>query len=108
MLGSQQLSQRFHELTRDLPPAANLYLDTSNAAHTLTAEQFSSLLRSHGASRILFGTDWPWFGHADEIPKILLLLDQAGFGGDEVRRVMRENAGKLFLAAGILSGNERG
>ncbi len=74
----------------------------------LTAEQFTSLLRSHGASRILFGTDWPWFGHTDEIPKILRLLDQAGFGEDEVRRVMRGNAGELLIAAGKLSGNERG
>ncbi len=102
------LAADFHELTRDLQPAVNLYLDTSNAAHTLTAEQFTSLLRSHGASRILFGTDWPWFGHTDEIPKILRLLDQAGFGEDEVRRVMRGNAGELLIAAGKLSGNERG
>ncbi len=91
------LAADFHELARDLPAAENLYLDTSNAAHTLTPEQFITLLRNHGAAHILFGTDWPWFGHAEEIPKILRLLDGAGFGEQEARRVFRKNARDLLL-----------
>lgn len=91
------LTADFSELTRDLPPAENLFLDTSNAAHTLTAQQFTTLLKRHGAPRILFGTDWPWFGHSEEIPKILRLLDVTGFGDKEVRAVMRENAVRLLI-----------
>jgi len=91
------LTADFSELARDLNPAENLFLDTSNAAHTLTAEQFTTLLKRHGAPRILFGTDWPWFGHAEEMPKILRLLDEAGFGDKEVRAVMRKNAVRLLI-----------
>lgn len=91
------LAADFDEVLHDLPPADNLYLDTSNAAHTLSDEQFITLLKRHGAARILFGTDWPWFGHADEIPKILQLLEGAGYGEQDTRRVFRENAQDLLL-----------
>lgn len=91
------LAADFDELCRDLPPADNLWLDTSNAAHTLTAAQFVVLLRRHGAGRVLFGTDWPWFAHDEEIPKILELLDRAGFDDDGVRQVMRDNAERLLV-----------
>ncbi len=94
------LAADFTELARDLAAAENLFLDTSNAAHTLSALQFTTLLKRHGAARILFGTDWPWFSHREEIPKILRLLEQAGFGEDEVRAVMRGNAGDLLLPTG--------
>ncbi len=44
----------FDEVCRELTPASNLYLDTSNAAHTLAAEQFIELLQIHGPDHILF------------------------------------------------------
>jgi len=94
------LAADFEELTNDLPPAENLYLDTSNAAHTLSDEQFVKLLQNHGSHRIIFGTDWPWFGHGEEIPKILELLDRAGFDENEVRLVMRDNAERLLFPSG--------
>lgn len=73
------LRANFHTLRRHLKPAPNLYLDTSNAAHTLNADQFVQLLQEHGADHILFGTDWPWFDHAPEILLIDSLLDKANF-----------------------------
>lgn len=91
------LAADFDELLHDLPPANNLFLDTSNAAHTLSAAEFTTMLKRHGAGHILFGTDWPWFGHREEIPIILRLLDKAGFGEDEVRKTFRENARTLIL-----------
>lgn len=91
------LAAEFSELDRDLPASKNLFLDTSNAAHTLDADQFITLLKKHGARQILFGTDWPWFGHAEEIPKILRLLEKAGFDEGDVRAVMERNAAGLLL-----------
>lgn len=91
------LAADFAELVHDLKPADNLFLDTSNAAHTLTTLQFTTLLERHGASQILFGTDWPWFGHREEIAKTLRLLEEAGFGEGEVRQVFRENAVRLLI-----------
>ena len=86
----------FDEIHRHLTPIPNLFLDTANAAHTLTAEQFIELLKIHGAMHILFGTDWPWFIHAYEIRKIDLLLDRAGYNHTERKAVFGGNAIRLF------------
>jgi len=86
----------FDEIRNDLPPASNLYLDTSNAAHTLEEEQFVELLRIHGSAHILFGTDWPWFVHGAELPKIGDLLVKAGYDQAEQEAVFGENARRLF------------
>ena len=86
----------FDEIRRDLPPASNLYLDTSNAAHTLKEEQFVELLRIHGSSHILFGTDWPWFVHNTELSKIRNLLVKAGYDEVEQEAVFGGNARSLF------------
>lgn len=86
----------FDELRRTLLPAANLYLDTSNAAHTLTGDQFVELLRIHGSSHILFGTDWPWFFPETELPKIESLLVKAGYDEPNRAAVFGGNARALF------------
>jgi len=91
------LAADFDDLTRRLKPRENLFIDTSNAAHTLSAEQFVTLLRNHGPTQVLFGTDWPWFGHAEEIPKILGLLMRAGYDQAGFRSVFRDNADRLLL-----------
>lgn len=84
------------ELLHELTPAANLFLDTSNAAHTLTNGEFIQLLKIHGPYHILFGTDWPWFHHAAEIPKIRSLLEEAGYNESEQQAVFGDNACRLF------------
>jgi uncharacterized protein len=90
------LAADFDELRGQLIPAENLYLDTSNAAHTLNEAEFVELLKSHGPDHILFGTDWPWFHHAPEIPKIRSLLDKAGYEEPEKEDVFGNNARELF------------
>jgi uncharacterized protein len=86
----------FDELRRALLPAPNLYLDTSNAGHTLQEDQFIELLRIHGSSHILFGTDWPWFVHAAELSKIDSLLMKASYDELDRAAVFGENARRLF------------
>lgn len=73
------LGAPFDLLDRCLEPLPNLYLDTSNAAHTLTEDQFIRMLRRHGSGHVLFGTDWPWFLHKKEIDLIDARMDAAGF-----------------------------
>ena len=90
------LAADIDELRRHLTPAPNLYLDTSNAAHTLHEADFSDLLSIHGPGHILFGTDWPWFHHADEIPRISSLLEKAGYNKSDQAAVFGGNACKLF------------
>jgi predicted TIM-barrel fold metal-dependent hydrolase len=86
----------FDELRGALVPAPNLYLDTSNASHTLQEDQFIELLKIHGSSHILFGTDWPWFVHEAELSKIDSLLVKAGYDQLDRAGVFGENARRLF------------
>ena len=86
----------FDEIRDVLRPRDNLYLDTSNAAHTLSELQFVELLKIHGASHVLFGTDWPWFLHEEELANIGSLMTKAGFSPVEQAKVLGENASELF------------
>ena len=85
------LGAPFEELSRCLEPMPNFYLDTSNAAHTLTEDQFVQMLRRHGPEHILFGTDWPWFLHKSEIGLINGRMDTAGFTLTEKKAVFSGN-----------------
>jgi len=86
----------FNEIRDALNPLDNLYLDTSNATHTLAEHQFVELSQIHGASHVLFGTDWPWFLHEQELTKIVSLMGKAGFTAIEQAKVLGENARRLF------------
>lgn len=90
------LASNFDEIRRRLVPAANLFLDTSNAAHTLASDEFTELLRIHGSSHILFGTDWPWFDHGAEREKIKSLLRLAGYDEADEAAVFGGTAQRLF------------
>ncbi|QTA89723.1 amidohydrolase family protein [Desulfonema magnum] len=90
------LTAPFDEICDYLPRSENFYMDTSNAAHTLQEEEFVRLVRRHGPGHILFGTDWPWFGYADEITLIDKLLGHAGFGDEEKARVFAGNIADLL------------
>jgi len=86
----------FMDLCRNLAPRTNLFLDTSNAAHTLTEKEFCQLLELHGPGHILFGTDWPWFDHRGEVEIIGRLLDLAGFDDTDQQRIFAGNLSELI------------
>jgi uncharacterized protein len=90
------LAAPFSEIEKYLRPSDNLYLDTSNAAHMLSRDEFIKLLKIHGPEKILFGTDWPWFGHADEAAFIRGLLKETGFSQQEQSLVFGENISRLL------------
>jgi len=90
------LAAPFPEIEKHLQPQDNLYLDTSNAAHVLSANEFLRLLKHHGPERIIFGTDWPWFGHKEEIALIRQLLTEAGFSAGAQALVFAGNIYRLL------------
>jgi uncharacterized protein len=90
------------ELNRDLKPLPNLYLDTSNASHTLSTDQFVRMLHTHGPKHILFGTDWPWFLHRSEVNRIEELMEKAGFNKQDKEAVFSSNLENLL---GIINEN---
>ena len=79
-----------------LAPRPNLYLDTSNAAHTLSRDTFTSLVRTHGPEHIIFGTDWPWFSPVAEHEIITELLVAAGCTALERAKVFSGNIVELL------------
>jgi predicted TIM-barrel fold metal-dependent hydrolase len=85
------LDAPYAEIGRHLTVRPNLYLDTSNAAHTLSTAAFCGLVEEHGPDHILFGTDWPWFTHKKEIRLIDSLLDKVGFNHSQKCRVFHLN-----------------
>ncbi len=90
------LTAPFEDIIRSLPAADNLYLDTSNAAHTLNEAEFIQLLDVHGPERISFGTDWPWFHPGEEISLIEALLDRAGYTVNDKAKVLGGNIAELM------------
>ena len=94
------LTAPFEDICNYLPPSSNLFLDTSNAAHTLSKTEFIHLLKTHGAGHIIFGTDWPWFDPAAEIALITGYLEEAGFSMKDKDAVFGENIARLLSASG--------
>ena len=90
------LTAPFEDIIRSLPAVDNLYLDTSNAAHTLNEAEFIRLLQVHGPDRIIFGTDWPWFDPGEEISLIEGLLDRAGYTVNDKAKVLGGNIAELM------------
>jgi predicted TIM-barrel fold metal-dependent hydrolase len=85
------LDAPYDEISGHLSARPNLYLDTSNAAHTLSKRDFCDLAARHGPGHILFGTDWPWFSPAKEVALIDNLLDHTGFSEAEKSMVFGTN-----------------
>lgn len=81
----------FKDIKANLKPAENLFLDTSNGAHVLAENQYIELIKLHGPEHIIFGTDWPWFTHKEEIRLQHTLFDKAGFTGKEKACIFSKN-----------------
>lgn len=61
--------QCWDEVEEDLL-GREIFLDTSYTYHALGPERLGSLIRRHGARRILFGTDSPWMDQASAVAEI--------------------------------------
>lgn len=90
------LTAPFEDICKYLPPLPNLFLDTSNAAHTLSKQEFIHLLKIHGAEHVIFGTDWPWFDPVSEIALISVYLEEAEFSSQETEAVFGGNIARLL------------
>ncbi|MBE7022149.1 MAG: amidohydrolase [Ruminococcaceae bacterium] len=70
----------------------NVYLDTSSAIRFLEPERAKKLIRSHGADRVLFGTDYPLALHKEELE----IFDRIGLSEEEAECVLWKNAYRLL------------
>lgn len=70
----------------------DVYFDTSYSMADLGPERMTSLIRSHGVDKILFGTDSPWTDQAAEVAGIRALA----FSDEEIEAVLGGNAERLL------------
>ncbi len=80
------------EAARYLAGRDNVYFDMAFASRFLDAGQFTSLVRAHGADKVLFATDCPW----STVPDELGLLEASGLTEKEKEQVAWKNASRLF------------
>ncbi len=69
-----------------------LYLDTSYCLMGMSGERLLSLIKSHGADKVLFGTDSPWLDQKTEVENIRAL----GLAKAEEEAVFYNNAKRLL------------
>lgn len=70
----------------------NVYFDTSYSLSDMGPEQMVSLVRAHGADRVMFGTDSPWTDMKLEVDAFRALP----LSSDELGAVMGGNAERLL------------
>lgn len=69
-----------------------IYFDTAYISQFLPPEQCLRIIRSHGADKIVFGSDSPWEDPADT----LRYLQSLGLNDDELAKITHGNARRLL------------
>jgi len=80
------------EVERELL-GADVFFETSFSLGDRGAdgERIANMIRRHGVERVMFGTDWPWAGHAEQLEQIKALLRKS-----EMRQVLSTNAARIL------------
>lgn len=71
----------------------NLYIDTSSSLPFLEPSEATGIIRRHGIGRVLFGTDYPMWDHAEELERFMRL----DLTEDERKAVLHDNAHRLLF-----------
>ncbi len=80
------------EVLEHLVGLSNVYFDTAMCSEFLSKEMAEKIIRAHGVSKILFGTDLPW----STIEREKELIDSLDLSIDEKEMIYYKNAEKLF------------
>lgn len=70
----------------------NMYFDLGVIAGHIANDQLLRIIRSHGAERILFGSDCPWDNPKNEIE----MVESAGLTDEEKELIYHKNAERLL------------
>lgn len=80
------------EAAEKLSKYKNFYVDCSSSFDWLSTEEARELVRSYGADRVLFGTDFPMWSHKKELDAFFKM----GLTEEEQKKILNENAIRLF------------
>jgi len=71
----------------------NLYIDTSSSLPFMEPSRAVGIMGSHGMNKVLFGTDYPMWDHAEEMERFM----QLELTEDERKAVLHDNAYRLLF-----------
>ena len=83
----------WNEASEKLAGLDNLYVDCSSSFPFIDKQTALNIIRKYGADKVLYGTDDPMWSPMEEIKTFMSL----GLTDDEKRKILSENAKKLFL-----------
>lgn len=69
-----------------------LYVECSFSLQFLSPEEARKLIQGFGTDRVMFGTDWPWVDHAQDIER----LKQLDLDHDDLQGIIYGNADRLL------------
>ncbi len=79
----------------------NVFLETSFSLkfyeNTAFLQNFIDVFRKVGASRIIYGSDFPYVTLEDSLKIAKVVFDRAGFSSDEQEKIYYKNALELYL-----------
>lgn len=70
----------------------NIFVDTSSSLPFLTQEEAVQYIRTYGAHRVLFGTDYPMWRPSDEYNRLMALPLKV----EEQKMILWENGSRLY------------
>lgn len=71
----------------------NIYMDTSSSLKFLEPGEAVNMIRSHGIQKFLFGSDYPMWGHEEELTRFLRL----NLTDQEREAILYSNAARLLF-----------
>lgn len=80
------------EAVEKLCKFTNFYVDCSSSFQFATKSDFKKIIYKYGADKVLFGTDYPMWRAKDELE----IFFQLGLSDEDKRKILCENAKKLF------------
>ena len=80
------------EATEKLMNKKNFYVDCSSSLYALTPETGKEIIRTYGADKVLFGTDYPMWTPEEELERLYNL----DLTEKEFEQILHLNAEKLF------------
>ncbi len=86
------------EVEMNLSGFKNVYFDTSYVFGFLEEEKTIELIKKLGVDHIIFGTDFPWRNHSEELEKV----NQMSFSKEEKRKILGINAKKILKLDSML------
>ncbi len=88
-LGGWSMWKKASEILSEYP---NFYVDCSSCFGWISPEEVKGIIRTYGAEKVIFGSDFPMWGYETELCR----FEEMQLTDEENKKILYENAEKLF------------